>query len=369
MSWFGARQVSSIGLDIGHASVKMLQLESSGGQLRVRAACKLAMGDLGDGAGGSYRNYNFVSEAVGDALRRGRFRGREVILGLSGSALESTRVRVPLSLSGDVSLVATRAREQLGFAGGEGGVGCMASGVVREGNERAEQYMVFGAADEVLHERLTMLEDMNLLCRGIDPVPCSLLRWCLGHGEVDADAVTMLVDVGRRLTTLVMARGGDLTWARQVLIGSDDLVELVAGKLCLEEEDAEALLMRRYNREEEGSAECIGQGREQVERVLGGIIRDKVEELAEEIRLCFGYHQEAFGGRLPGWLLMTGGGAYGMILRGLLASSVKMDVRVERCFEGVSLVGGKVGLDLSGLASEWAVALGLCYKGYKGGRR
>ncbi len=67
------RGLLPIGLDIGHNSVKMIQLVGNGGQMRVLAANKVRVDPGIDGDGEERRS--FVISAIKRMLAEGNFRG------------------------------------------------------------------------------------------------------------------------------------------------------------------------------------------------------------------------------------------------------------------------------------------------------
>ena len=81
-----------IGLDIGHSSIKMIQLGSGNGQMSVLAADEVRF-DSEIGTDAQARR-DFIVSAIKDMLTRGDFRGKNVVSGLSNDSLKIKRLRL-----------------------------------------------------------------------------------------------------------------------------------------------------------------------------------------------------------------------------------------------------------------------------------
>src|SRR5580704_14179782 len=89
---FRRSDIQPIGLDIGHDSVKMLQLEVDGSNLTVRAAARRELDP-------STRGEDALDTALGIAaqlIKRGSFIGRRVIAALPREIVHLKNLRLPV---------------------------------------------------------------------------------------------------------------------------------------------------------------------------------------------------------------------------------------------------------------------------------
>ena len=92
-SWnYKTRSIQPIGLDIGHNSVKMIQLAVSGGKFSVLAADKIRI-NTGAEDDPKVIRHDVVS-AIQQMLARGNFHGRAVVSCLPSDEVKITSLRI-----------------------------------------------------------------------------------------------------------------------------------------------------------------------------------------------------------------------------------------------------------------------------------
>jgi len=365
--------ISPIALDTGHDAIKLLQLQAGPQGLAVRAAAKQRLPELlrrQDHPEG-FQRYHFTLQAVRKMLRDGRFQGRRVATVLSGEGLDLARVRVPAGPDPQLRAAVLRcAREELGYADGEGSISYVAAGQVRQGHDLCQQFLVFGAADQTLQHRLGLVDDLRLTCTRIEPAPCALHQCFIGSGDDRSPGAPaparVVVDLGQHTTTVLTAQGGQLTWARQAPLGGCHFTRRVAEKLHLGWEDAEQLRRRPHHPAAPNHSDFPwSPGNDQVDRVLVDLLREPAAELAQEILLCLRYHGETFAGKGPRQIVLTGGEAASPLVRRLLEKALQQNVCAGTCFAGVAQ-GALTALGpADGPLGEWALALGVCLAEYR----
>ncbi len=368
MFFSGYRYISPIGLDLGFDSIKMAQMIRCRGQLRLLAARKIRFPSrLRQGAEQSYQRNHFAVQAVGQALKIGKFKGHRAMLCVGKNVLDSACIRFDDSPEhNERQYIQAHARREFGLWDFEGAVDYLPAGEVRDGSEIHNEYLAFGGSDEALQEQLAILEDMNLQCQAIEPKSCSVFRCFLDESRQAEtnNEFFILVDMGARSTVIITASGEQITWTRQIDFGGCDLTELVARKLQLDPDDA--LEMRLQNNRKLNNNPHLDWGRKQVDLVLSDIIRGKVEELADEIKLSQQHHQQRFGGKAPADIWFCGGEAYATATLELLEKSLNKNIRTKRCLESMDCSGpGLDELTFGSQGSEWAAVFGLCLKKFQ----
>src|ERR1700689_1064951 len=91
-------QMQPIGVDIGHDSVKMLQLEVRGEKLVVHASARRMLEATGSD-GGPSNSAELISpqagQAIGELLRGGNFAGRAAVVALPRHIVHVKNLRLP----------------------------------------------------------------------------------------------------------------------------------------------------------------------------------------------------------------------------------------------------------------------------------
>jgi len=371
------RSVQPIGLDIGHNSVKMIQLNASDGQISVLAADKMRINaNVGEDPQAFRRD---VISAMKQMLARGSFQGRSVV-----SCLPNDKVRITSLRIGEAELdqidhvVRKETVERFGLDPETDAMDYMVAGSVHQGDEIKSELILFAVDDETIKEHISMLDEARLQPVAIDTVPCALFRgferW--QRREADKEHTIVFVDVGSHSTTVVFGRGGEISFVKQIPIGGHRFGRDVAEKLGISIGEAERL--REKLRIERGpssggsgpSGQAGGDTEDKLEASTRQVVVDAIssvaEELGKEISLCLRYFTVTFRGKRVEQAVLSGGEAYENILLNILRRQLTVEIEVAQPLRGFDLSSERESINLAGdrrgLLCEWAVAVGLGLK-------
>ena len=375
------RSLRPIGLDIGHSSVKMVQLAMNGGQIRVIAAGKARIDAGIDGDEQARRS--FVISAIKQMLADGCFRGRDVISCLPNDGLKITSLRLAETGAEEIEQALRKeVVQRFGLNPDKDAMDYMVAGDVQQGDETKNELILFAADNETIKSHIEMLEEANLRPVAIDIIPCALFRGferSLRRQE-DREHTLVFVDVGSRFTTVVFGRGGEISFVKQIPIGGEKFNHEIAAKLGIKVGEAymlrDKLRMERGVRNHESgpvaqASDSDGQRLDMATRqVIVDAISGVAEELAREISLCLRYYTVTFRGKRVERAIFAGGEAYENILLNVLRRQLTVEVEVAQPLRGFDLSseGAHMNFDSDrrGLLCEWAVAVGLGLKGWNG---
>ena len=391
ISWkLKSRGLRPIGLDIGHNSVKMIQLVRNGGQMSVLAADKVRV-DSGINGDGEERR-SFVISAIKRMLAEGNFRGRNVVSCLPNDRLKITSLRLAEAEDEKIGQALRKeAAQRFGLDPDKDVINYVLAGNVRQGDEIKNELILFAADNETIKSHIGMLEEAQLRPVGIDTVPCALFRSferSLRRQE-DREQTVVFVDVGSRFTTVVFGRGGEISFVKQIPIGGEKFNREIAARLGISVNEAEMLrdklgMERSASAErglvvpasgstEQGSSVPILQGGQNgvgldasTRQVMVDAMGVVAEELAREISLCFRYYTVTFRGKRVERAIFAGGEAYENILLNVLRRQLTVEIEVAQPLKGFDMMNINFDSDRRGLLCEWAVAVGLSLKGWDG---
>ena len=408
---FKTRGVCPIGLDIGHSSVKMIQLEVKGGYRNVVAAAKTDIDPRLNGDKEARRS--FVVSAVKRMLADGGFRGRNVVSCLSNDSLRISNLRLGRTDTERIEqAVKKEMQPRFGLDPDKDIVNYIVAGDVRHGDEIRSELILLAVDSETVKDHIDMLTEAGLRPVAVDAIPCALFRGFerLLQRQEDKEQTTVFVDVGGRFTTVVFGRAGEISFIKQVPIGGERFNQEVAAKLGVDISGAQTLRRtlraerlavagswgltcdktdgdNQTQQEQDGTpALALPQVRAEDSfgvdlensRPFDGIrqrldtstrqaVVDAVsavaEELAKEISLCFRYYTVTFRGKRVERAVFAGGGAYEDILLNVLRRQLTVEIEVAQPLKGFDLMNVDFGGDRRGLLYEWAVAVGLSLKG------
>jgi type IV pilus assembly protein PilM len=349
---FGRSNIQPIGLDIGHDSVKLLQLEVDGEILKVRAAARRQLDAAKTGRGEA--SMDGALSMAGDMLRHGGFAGRSVVAALPREIVHYKNLRLPIMPAAELpAAIRFEARNIFSFDTNAAYVDYLAAGEVRQGSDVRQEVIVLAARQSEVDSFLERLDRIGVTVASLDPEPCALYRSIerFVRRRDDEQEVNVLIDVGFRRTQVIIGRGRELGFFKPIDIGGQRLNEIVAQRLGISLHEAQALRRRLAGTE----------GPEDVRQAVFNATRATLEELGREVSLCLRYHSVTFRGPGPSKVRLLGGEAHDPNLCTILSAALSVTVDAAHPLFNVNCAAIKPA-DRQGSMSEWATVLGLALK-------
>ena len=368
-----------IGLDIGHNSIKMIQLVIDDEQISVIAAdeTRIDAGENGD----EQSKRSFVISAIKRMLVNGSFLGRNVVSCLPSDKLRITSLRLAEAERYGIEQALRReVAHRFGLDPDKDSMDYMIAGSVRQGDEVKNELILFATDNETIKNHIATLEEAELRPVAIDTIPCALFRSferSLRRQE-DRDRTAVFVDVGSFFTTVVFGRGGEISFIKQIQIGGQKFTHEIAAKLGINVGEAEmlqealrvdpGLFSLKSNMSEKAPAENWHDIDMSTRQVMVDAVSAVAEDLVREISLCLRYYTVTFRGKRVERAVFAGGGAYEDILLNILRRRLAVEIELGQPLRGFDLSSGRINVnfdsDRRGLFCEWAVAVGLGLKGW-----
>jgi type IV pilus assembly protein PilM len=379
VSWgLKIRGQQPIGLDIGHNSIKMIQLLIDDEQISVIAAdeTRIDAGINGD----EQSRRSFIVSAIKRMLANGGFQGRNVVSCLPSDKLRITSLRLAEVERYDIEQALRReVTHRFGLDPDKDSMDYMVAGSVQQGDEVKNELILFATDNETIKNHIATLEEAELRPVAIDTIPCALFRSferSLRRQE-DKDRTAVFVDVGSCFTTVVFGRGGEISFVKQISIGGQNFTREIAAKLGVNISEAETLrealradtdlLSPKSDLAEQTPAENRHNVDPSTRQVMVDAVSAVAEDLAKEASLCFRYYTVTFRGKRVERAVFAGGGAYEDILLNILRRRLAVEIEIAQPLRGFDLTSGRINVDFNsdmrGLFCEWAVAVGLGLKG------
>jgi type IV pilus assembly protein PilM len=174
---------------------------------------------------------------------------------------------------------------------------------------------------------------------GLSPVMVDLTPFAVIRSLSDADHLGMgaqveaLVDIGARITNIVVHQGGAPRFVRILLMGGQDVTDAVAERLGVPQEQAEALKQHL----------ALGVGGDGTDMQAAQRVVDSVTSaFVEEVRGSLDYYLASSGSGAISRLVVTGGGARLVGLAQRLQATTRVPVEVGTPIH--SLQVGRTGL-------------------------
>lgn len=346
-----------IGLDIGRNSIKMMQLEIIEDRFCIVAADKAIL-NYGDNIA---QQKTAIVSAIKEMLERNPFRGRNVVSCLSNEQLKIKSLRIDVTEDQNIEqTLRTDVAERFGLNPEKDQIEYMIAGNVLQGDELKSELLVFAVDKESVRNHIELLDEVGLDPVSIDTVPCALFRSferTLRRQE-DQDVVNVFVDLGSHFTTVVVGRGSDISFVKQIPLGGEKFNAEIGSKLGIDISQA-CILRRRLNENAE-----IASIDDSTKQAAIDAMQGTIEQLAKEISLCFRYYSVTFRGSRPGKVYFSGGEAYEKHLLDALRCQLAIDIEIAQPLKGFDLTNINFHDERrGGLMCEWAIAVGLSLKG------
>src|SRR3954470_20131025 len=172
---FTRAQTLPIGVDIGHDSVKMLQVEAIGTTLEVTAAAKMPLPphvrekpEL---------RMPEASNLIRQMLRQHPFRGRNIVAALPREIVHTKNLRLPQMPAAELpAVVRFEARNVFPFDSDQALVHYLAAGEVRQGTEVRQEVILLAAKNEDVNNVVEQLHRSGVIIESLDIEACAVYR-------------------------------------------------------------------------------------------------------------------------------------------------------------------------------------------------
>lgn len=402
-SWF-APSANPIGVDFGSDSVRMAQVEpGADGEFNLVAAGRADVPPhvRADPAA----KLAFFAEAVRDLLAQGSFRGRRAVLSLPASAMTIQHLRVPKM--DDAALkqaLPWECRGRLPYDPTHALLRHLVAGDVFADGEPRHEVIVMAAQRQWVDGFLAAAAKAKLDVVGMNVEPRATAD-CFGQvyrRRADAEAVNLFVDIGCAASRAVVAKGGQILFARSVPVGGDHFTRAVAAAAKVGFDDAKimriklchAQAMADLNRASAAAAgpavpvgspadvpyppDYAGETNQHAPAAIAVdpagpassadaaavelACRETVARLAQELSLCRRYHEATFPSLPVTRLVFVGGEARHRSLCQQVAQAMDLAAQVGDPMARMArttTVGPESGIDRRLPQPDWTVALGL----------
>ena len=297
--------IGMIGIDFGTRAVKMLQLRRSGPGFSACGAARIDAAPDHD----PEQPWMPTREQWAAALASGGFHGRRCVVSLQRNDVQVKAVQLPRMAEHEMRQAATwEAAHRFNLDRDALQVDYMLTGAAAHGSDEREEALLIAAPRQTIVDRLDPLLDVGLRPMAVDVDFASLARFMIRQHRRAADQseVRALVDLGYSGASILIVRGGEVVFQKEIKTSGRRLNQLVAEYLDLDERSAAELRMARI-------AEAIGRSvsdeplDRSTDRAVYEAVRPMLNDLVNEVVLCLRYYGVTFRGRPPVSIILTGG--------------------------------------------------------------
>ena len=321
---------TAIGLDIGTSSVRAAQITVSKGKAVLDRVGQVALppGAVRDG---EVADPDAVAEALKLMWTRAKFSKKDVVLGISNQKVFVRLVQVPWMPAADLkSSLKFQVADLVPMPIDEAVLDFVPLDEVTAENSRLIRGLLVAASQEMVLSAIRACQKAGLRVTTADLTPFAVMR---AAGTVDPLGLSgpeAVVDVGARVTNIVVHEAGVPKFVRILLLGGDDITGAMVEKLGIPTAEAERLKRDHAALASPASADAKR------------VIDQALSEFVDEVRGSVDYYIATSGSRPLSRLVLSGGGSLADGLAQRLATSVRTQVEYGRAFNQLTI--GKTGL-------------------------
>ena len=348
---------TAIGLDIGTSGVRAAELAfgKSGITLEKFGQVSLPEGAVRDG---EVIQPKLVSNAIKELWAHTKFSSKEVIVGVANQKVIVRQVDLPWQPMDEL-------KKSLPFAAQDTVPMAIDQALLdyfpleelqTEDGTRTYRGLLVAAQRDMVVALLSAVEDAGLRPTMVDLTAFAVLRSLADSDDLGMGASTeALIDVGSRVTNIVVHEGGVPRFVRILLMGGADVTDALADRTGSEHTEAEAL------KHEVG---MLSDDADPKSQAAGRVMEAAGQTFVDQVRGSLDYYMTSPGARPIERIVITGGGSR---LRGLadkLSGSSHVEVRAGSGFGDLAV--GDTGLSpeqVEFVAPLAAVPVGLALGG------
>jgi type IV pilus assembly protein PilM len=347
---------TAIGLDIGTSGVRAAELAFGKGTATLQRFGQVAL-PVGAVRDGEVIDPQLVAESIKHLWSTAKFSSKKVVLGVANQKvivrqvdlpwmpMDELRKALPLQVQDFIPIPVEQAI--LDFHTLET--------VTGEGGARSLRVLLVAAARDMVQAALEATKRAGLTATQVDLTPFAVLR-ALGHvdqiGVRNSNGAEALVDVGAKVTNIVVHQNGAPSFVRILLMGGDNVTDAVSERLGVPFEQAVGVKQQLGMSPVRGEAVSDHPAARVIETSAGSFV--------EEIRGSLDYYLAQPSSVPLTRVVLSGGGARLNGLGQRLAAATRLPV--EPGAATAALRVGKTGLtpdQLSYVEPQIAVPVGL----------
>jgi Tfp pilus assembly PilM family ATPase len=348
------KNVSPIAIDFGAHSIKLLQVTCDDPPKLLASASIDVPADVRRD-GDAHRA--FLTTALKDAMRDGRFKGRRAVASLNSAHTHVQHVRIAKAEPAQTaSLIEEELRGRIPFYPAGVIVRHVVVGdVFADGQNRVET-ICFAASREAVLRQVALAKAAGFDIVAMHGDSMAILA-AFGHLFRRADDIhhtTLFLDLGAATTKALIAHGPKLVFAKTIHVGGDHLHREPAAAAS-----ASSPLQA-------GAQRSAAPGIATATLASPPAQSEMLETLIDELQLCLGYHASLFTDRSIEKIVFLGGVSRQTDLCQRIAQTLRLPAqlgdplaRVVRP-DGAASASPAMNIDLRTAQPGWAVPMGLC---------
>ena len=346
-------RMTPIGIDMGTASVKLVQLRRSEDTLDLCAATCIDI--PGPRQADPRERLEFISDRLRSVVGSSSFKGRKCVLSLPAAITAVQHVKTAKMPPAELDKALRWELEgKLPFDPSDAVIRHVIAGETYSERDTGLEVVVIAAPRESIELYLEAARRSRLDVVGLNVEPCAIVQCFarLFRRKDDSERVTTFLDFGQACTQVVVAHGNKLVFARNIMLGACHMEESTSAALGVTAGDLHAARIR-VQAQPDPCPEA-----EQLYAAMG----QSIETMVTEITKCIRYYESVFPAKTIERAVFLGGQAGDRRLCQRVAQRLDLPAQIGDPLArigGTGRTGKTSGIDRRQAQPAWAVAIGL----------
>ncbi|HET7736642.1 MAG TPA: type IV pilus assembly protein PilM [Nocardioidaceae bacterium] len=293
---------SAIGLDIGTSGVRAAELTFGKGEVTLEKFGQVALPE-GAVRDGEVVNPDVVASAIKQLWAHTKFSSKKVVIGVANQKVIVRQVDLPW-------MPADELRKSLAFQVQDFVPMPVEQAVLdfhpleeltADNGSRVLRGLLVAASRDMVNASIEAVQQAGLTPVMVDLTSFAVIRSLADGDQLGLGAhVEALVDVGARVTNIVVHQGGIPRFVRILLMGGQDVTDAVAERMGIPQDQAEAI-------KQQLGLGVAGDGMDV--QAASRVVEAGMAAFVDEVRGSLDYYLASSGSAPISRLVLTGGGA------------------------------------------------------------
>ena len=346
-----ARNKPVIGLDIGSASVKLVQLkEKRGGyQLQAFGSAPLPPEAIVDGA---LMNSAAIVQAIQELVGEHKVKAKDAAIGVRGHSVIIKKISLPRMTQEELDeSIQWEAEQYIPFDVKDVNIDTQI--LTPEGDAAGQMDVLLVAAKkDMINDYTSVCAEAGLTATVVDVDAFAVQNAYEANYEVDPSQTVVLINVGAAVSNINIISRGITTFTRDITMGGNAFTEEIQKQLNISYDEAEALKVG-------GQGESDAVVPQEVERVIQGV----ADQMGGEIQRSLDFYSSTAADARIARVYLSGGTARIPALFKVIESRAGVPVEILNPFKNVEIDNKKFDpATILAAAPSAAVGVGLALR-------
>ena len=320
-----AKAKLAIGLDIGSASVKLVQLKEKKGGYALLAfgSAPLPPEAIVDGA---LMNSSAIVQAIQDLVAQHKVKGKEVAIGVRGHSVIIKKIQLPKVTQEELDeSIQWEAEQYIPFDVKDVNIDTQI--LTPEGDAAGQMDVLLVAAKkDMINDYTSVCAEAGLTATVVDVDAFAVQNAFEANYEEHPEESIVLVNVGAAVTNINIVARGTTAFTRDITMGGNAFTEEIQKQLNISYDEAEALKVG-------GQGESDAVVPQEVERVIQGV----ADQMGGEIQRSLDFYASTSPAGAVSRVYLSGGTARIPALFKVIEARAGVPVEVLNPFKNIEI--------------------------------